>query len=78
MDEVLLRTRAGLNRRNEVLIETWRFLGILQRGSAKPRAQSFRRPDRPMGRLRSPESLRRRSSVASLSSGRGLRLVLAD
>jgi hypothetical protein len=67
MDEVLLRTRAVLNRRNEVLIETWRFLGILQRGSAKCPAQSFPGPGRPMGRLRSPESLRRRRSVASLS-----------
>jgi hypothetical protein len=38
MDEVLLRTRAVLNRQRQVLIRTWRYLGILQRGSAKPSA----------------------------------------
>jgi hypothetical protein len=35
MDEVLLRTRAVLARGNQVLIRTWRYLGILQRGSVK-------------------------------------------
>ena len=67
MDEVLLRTRTVLNRKNEVLIETWRFLGILQRGCAKCRAQSIPRPGRPIRQLRSPESLPRQRSVACLS-----------